>query len=205
VDQAVLIVARRDFPPNDLKEFVAYVKANSDKLNMAHAGVGSITHFAGLLLNSVIGAKPAMIPFNGSAPAINALVAGQVDYMCDPVSDIVQQVEAGTMKVYATGTAVRNPALPNIPTAKEAGLPEFVVSAWYALFAPKGTPQPVLDTLTAALDKALDDDTVRKRLSDLGCEIPDKSRRGQAALASLVKSEVARWSTIIKAANVKGE
>ena len=205
LDQAVLIIARRDFPPNDLKEFVAYVKFNSDKLNMAHAGVGSITHFTCLLLNSVIGAKPAMIPFNGSAPAINALVAGQVDYMCDPVSDIVQQVEAGTMKVYATGTAVRNPALPNIPTAKEAGLPEFAVSAWYALFAPKGTAQPVLDTLTAALDKALDDDTVRKRLSDLGCEIPDKSRRGQAALASLVKSEVARWSTIIKAANVKGE
>jgi Tripartite tricarboxylate transporter family receptor len=130
-----------------LKEFVAYVKANSDKLNMAHAGVGSITHFTCLLLNSVIGANPAMIPFNGSAPAINALVAGQVDYMCDPVSDIVRQVEAGTMKVYATGTAVRNPALPNIPTAKEAGLPEFAVSAWYALFASKGTPQPVLDTL----------------------------------------------------------
>jgi tripartite-type tricarboxylate transporter receptor subunit TctC len=118
VDQAVLIVARRDFPPNNLKEFVTYVKANSDKLNMAHAGVGSITHFTCLLLNSVIGANPAMIPFNGSAPAINALVAGQVDYMCDPVSDIVQQVEAGTMKVYATGTAVRNPALPNIPTAR---------------------------------------------------------------------------------------
>jgi tripartite-type tricarboxylate transporter receptor subunit TctC len=147
----------------------------------------------------VIGAKPAMIPFNGSAPAINAPVAGQVDYMCDPISDIVQQVEAGTMKVYATGTAVRNPALPNVPTAKETGLPEFAVSAWYALFAPKGTPQPVLDTLTSA------DDTVRRRLSDLGCEIPDKSRRGQAALANLVKSEVARWSTIINAANVKAK
>jgi putative tricarboxylic transport membrane protein len=203
VDQAVLIVARRDLPPNDLKEFVAYLKANSEKLNMAHAGVGSITHFTCLLLNTVVGAKPTMIPFNGSAPAINAMVAGQVDYMCDPISDIVQQVQAGTMKVYATGTAERNPALPNVPTSKEAGLPEFAVSAWYGLFAPKGTPKAVLDPLSAALDKALDDDTVRKRLSDLGCDIPGKSKRGQEALGALVKNEVVRWSSIIRAASSK--
>jgi tripartite-type tricarboxylate transporter receptor subunit TctC len=105
------------------------------------------------------------------------------------------------MKVYATGTAERNPALPNIPTTQEAGLPEFAVSAWYGLFAPKATPKAVLDTLTDALDKALDDETVRKRLSDLGCDIPAKPKRGQAELASLVKNEVARWSSIIRAAS----
>jgi tripartite-type tricarboxylate transporter receptor subunit TctC len=203
VDQAVLIIARRIFPPNDLREFVAYLKANAEKLNMAHAGIGSITHFTCLLLNTVVGVKPTMVPFNGSAPAINALVGGQVDYMCDPISDIVQQVQAGTMKVYATAMGRRNPALPNVPTTKEAGLPEFEASAWYGLFAPKGTPKAVLDTLSDALDKALDDDTVRKRLADLGCDIPDKSKRGQAALASLVKSEIARWSPIIRAASSK--
>jgi tripartite-type tricarboxylate transporter receptor subunit TctC len=203
VDQAVLIIARKNFPADDLKGFLAELRTNSEKLNMAHAGVGSITHFTCLLLDAVVGAKPTLVPFNGSAPAINALVAGQVDYMCDPISDIVQQVQAGTIKVYATGTAKRSAALPNIPTTAEAALPEFSVSAWYGLFAPKATPQPVLDTLTAALDKALDDDTVRKRLSDLGCDIPDKGKRGQAELAKLVKSEIARWTPIIRSASTR--
>jgi tripartite-type tricarboxylate transporter receptor subunit TctC len=203
VDQAVLIVARKDFPPHDMKEFIAYVKANADKLNMAHAGVGSISHFSCLLLNEILGAKPTLVPFSGGAPSINAMVGGQVDYMCEPISDVVQQVKAGTLKVYATGTAERNPALPDLPTAKEAGLPAFEVSAWYGLFAPKGTPQAVLDALTDALDKALDDETVRKRLSDLGCNIPAKPARGQGALASLVKNEIARWSPIIRAASSK--
>ena len=165
---------------------------------------GSITHFSCLLLDALVGAKPTLVPFNGSAPAISALVGGQVDYMCDPISDIVQQVQAGTIKVYATGTPRRSAALPNIPTAAEAGLPEFSVSAWYGLFAPKATPQPVLDTLTAALDKALDDDTVRKRLSDLGCDIPDKGKRGQAELAKLVKSEIARWTPVIRVGEHQG-
>jgi tripartite-type tricarboxylate transporter receptor subunit TctC len=203
VDQAVLIIARKDFPADDLKGFLGQLRANSDKLNMAHAGIGSITHFSCLMLNALVGAKPTLVPFNGSAPAINALVGGQVDYMCDPISDIVQQIEAGTIKVYATGTAKRSAALPNVPTTTEAGLPEFAVSAWYGLFAPKATPQPVLDTLTAALDKALDDDTVRKRLSGLGCDIPDKGKRGQVALASLVKAEIARWAPIIRSATTR--
>jgi tripartite-type tricarboxylate transporter receptor subunit TctC len=201
VDQVVLIAARKDFPPNNLGEFIAYVRANSTKLNIAHAGVGSISHFTCLLLDAVLGAKPTMVPFNGTAPAINAMVAGQIDYMCDPISDIVQQFQAGTIKVYAIGTAERHPALPDIPTAKEAGLPQFEVSAWYSLFAPKDTPKPILDILSAALDKSLDDDTVRKRMSDLGCDIPIRSQRGQQALADLVRSDVARWSSIIRAAS----
>ncbi len=204
VDQAVVIVARKTLPPNDLKEFAAYLKANGDKLNMAHSGIGSISHFSGLLLNRVIGATPTLVPFSGGAPAVNALIGGQVDFMCEPISDIVQQVQAGTVKVYGTGMPERNPALPNVPTTTEAGLPDFQVSAWYALFAPKGTPQAVLDALSDALDKALDDDKVRKRLVDLGCNIPAKSKRGQKELAALVKSEIARWSPIIRAASSKG-
>jgi Tripartite tricarboxylate transporter family receptor len=117
---------------------------------MAHAGVGSITHFTCLLLNSTLGVKPTMVPFNGGAPALNALVGSQVDYMCDTIPNIVQQVQSGAIKAYAIGTTERNPALPNVPTSKEAGLPEFQASAWSALFAPKGTPKPILDKLTEA-------------------------------------------------------
>jgi len=205
VDQAVLIVARKDFPARDLAEFAAYLKANSAKLNMAHAGVGSITHFTGLLLNSIVGANPTLVPFTGSAPAITALVAGQVDYICDPITDIAPQVQAGTLKAYAIGTPTRNAALPDVPTSREAGMPEFAVSAWYGLFAPKETPQPILDVLTSALDRLLDDEGVRKRLIDVGCDIPEKARRGQQQLAALVKNEIARWTPIIKAVSVKSE
>jgi putative tricarboxylic transport membrane protein len=201
----IVIAARKDFPAKDLKEFMAYARANPDKLNMAHAGVGSITHFTGLMLNAMIGIKPTLVPFSGSAPAINALVAGQVDYICDPTPDIVQQLQGGTLKVYAVAAPTRSPVLPDAPTTIEAGLPEFQVIAWYGLFAPKGTPKPILDKLSNALDVALDNESVRKRLLDLGCDIPDKAQRGPEQLAALVKSEIARWGPIIKAANVRNE
>src|SRR5262247_692496 len=197
----ILIVARKDFPANDLREFMAYARANPDKLNMAHAGVGSITHFTCLMLNAMIGIKPTQVPFSGSAPAINALVAGQVDYICDPTPDIVQQLQGGTLKVYAVAAPKRSPVLPDAPTTIEAGLPEFQVLAWYGLFAPKGTPKPILDRLSGALDAALDNESVRKRLLDLGCDIPDRAQRGPEQLAALVQSEIARWEPIIKAAN----
>jgi tripartite-type tricarboxylate transporter receptor subunit TctC len=196
----VVILGKKTFPPKDLKEFVSYVKANVEHLNMAHAGVGSVSFTTCLLLNHLLHVKPVTIPYNGTGPAMNALVAGQVDYMCDQIVNVVPQVQGGTIKAYAVGTPERNPALPNLPTSKEAGLPDFQASAWNALFAPKGTPKPVLDSLTAALDKALDDDYSRKRLLELGSDLPDKARRGQQPLAALVKSEVAKWSPIIKAA-----
>jgi tripartite-type tricarboxylate transporter receptor subunit TctC len=196
----VLILAKKDFPPKDLKEFVTYVKANAEKLNMAHAGVGSVSFTTCLLLNSILGIKPTSIPFNGTGPALTALISGQVDYMCDQIVNVVQQVESGQIKAYAIGTPERSPALQNVPTSKEAGLPEFQAQAWNALFAPKGTPQPVLDKLSDALDKALDDEQTRKRLLELGSVLPDKAGRGQQALAALVKSEIDRWTPIIKAA-----
>ena len=196
----VLILARKDFPPKDLKEFVTYMKANVDKLNMAHAGVGSVSFTTCLLLNSILAVKPTSIPFNGTGPALTALISGQVDYMCDQIVNVVQQVQAGQIKGYAVGTPERNPALPNVPTSKEAGLPAFQAQAWNALFAPKGTPQPILDKLTDALDKALDDEQTRKRLLELGSVLPGKAERGQQPLASLVKSEIERWTPIIKAA-----
>jgi tripartite-type tricarboxylate transporter receptor subunit TctC len=198
-------VARKDFPPKDLKEFATYVKANFEKLNMAHGGVGSNSFNFGLALNSVLGVKPTMVPFNGNAPAANAMIGGQVDYMLAAISEVGPQVQSGTVKAYATGAAGRNPALPNVPTSREAGLPEFQASPWFALFAPKGTPQPILDTLTDALDKALDDQNLRKRVLELGGDVPGKAKRGQQQLAALVKSEITRWTPIIKAANITGE
>jgi tripartite-type tricarboxylate transporter receptor subunit TctC len=137
---------------------------------------------------------------------MNAMIGGQIEYMCDGgIAVSVPQVQSGPIKAYAIAAERRSPILPNVPTSKEAGLPEFQVSGWLALFAPRGTPKPILDKLTAALDKALDDDNSRKRLLDLGNEIPDKANRGQQELAALVKSEIARWTPIIKAANVKAQ
>jgi len=203
VETPTFIVARKDFPPKDLKEFVAYAKANAEKLNMAHAGVGSTTFTFGLLLNTLLGVKPTIVPFNGAAPAMNALVGGQVDYMCLGSAEGGPQVQAGTIKAYAIGGTKRHPALPNVPTTKEAGLPEFQGLTWFALFAPKDVPRPILDGLTDALDKALDDNNVRKRLLDIGGDIPGKAKRGQQPLVALVRSEIARWTPIIKAANIK--
>ena len=196
----ILILAKKDFPAKDLKEFVTYVKANEKKLNLAHAGVGSVSFTTCLLLNHILQVKPTSIPYQGTGPSMNALVGGQVDYMCDQIVNAVPQVLGGTIKAYAIGTDERNPALPDVPTAKEAGLPDFQASAWNALFAPKGTPKAAVDKLSAALSTALDDAATRKRLLDLGSDIPGKDRRGGPALAALVKSEIAKWSPVIKAA-----
>ena len=201
----LIIAARKDFPPKDLKEFVAYLKANDSTLNQAHAGVGSIFFTTCLLLNSILGVKPTLVPFSGGAPAMNALVAGQVDYMCADIVTGGPQLEPGRIKVYAIASAARNPAMPNVPTTTEGGLPAFQASAWNGLFAPKATPKPILDKLVDALDKALDDEGTRKRLSVLGGDIPDKSKRGPQPFLALVKSEIARWTPIIQAANVKVE
>jgi tripartite-type tricarboxylate transporter receptor subunit TctC len=199
----LIIAAKKEFPAKDLKEFIAYVKANSASLNQAHAGVGSIFFTTCLLLNSLVGAKPTLVPFNGGAPAMNALLGGQVDYMCADIITGGTHHEGGKIKVFAISSAARNPAMPSVPTAAEAGLPDFKVSAWNGLFAPKGTPKPIVDKLADALDKALDDDATRKRMLVLGCDIPEKSQRGPAPFLALVKSEIARWSPIIKGANVK--
>jgi tripartite-type tricarboxylate transporter receptor subunit TctC len=194
----VLLVAKKDFPAKDLKEFVAYVQKNADKMNQAHAGIGSVSHVTCLLLNSIMKVKPTAVPFNGTGPALNALVGGQVDYMCDQIVSVVAQVNAGTIKAYAIGTAERNPALPNVPTTKEAGLPEFQAQAWNALFAPKGTPPEIVAKLNETYMKGLEDETTRKRLLELGSVLPDKNGQTPAALLKLVQSEVARWNPILK-------
>jgi tripartite-type tricarboxylate transporter receptor subunit TctC len=203
VETPEVLVTRPDLPPNSLKEFAAYAKANESKLNMAHSGVGSISYVGCLLLNSAIGIKPTLVPFTGSTPATQALMAGQVDYFCDPILAQLPHIRAGALKGLAIAATSRNALLPDIPTSAEQGLPQFNASPFYALFAPKGTPAAVVDTLVAALDKGLDDADARKRLNDLGSAVPDKSQRGPAALAALVRSEMARLAPILKAAAQK--
>jgi tripartite-type tricarboxylate transporter receptor subunit TctC len=198
-----LLVVRKDFPANSLREFVAYAKSNPDKLNVGHAGLGSVSYIGRLLLHAAIGIKPTMIPFTGTAPVLNAMLAGQVDYECDPVLGTLSQVQAGNVKALAVAAKKRSPLLPDVPTSHEQGLPEFDIAPFYAVFVPTGTPQAVVDKLADALSKGLNEEAVQKRLTDLGAESVQQSRRGPQALANLVKSESARLMPILKAAAEK--
>jgi tripartite-type tricarboxylate transporter receptor subunit TctC len=196
----ILIVARKDFPAANLREFIAKVKDPAAKVKQAHAGVGSVSFTTCTLLTSQLGAKSIVAAYRGTGPALNDLVGGQVDYMCDQIVNLVEQVKGGSIRAYAIATTERSLALPNVPTTKEAGLPEYQVSAWNALFGPKGIPQDVAAKLNATLVAALDDAATRKRLLELGSVIPDKAGRSPQALQKLVESEVARWNPILKAA-----
>jgi len=198
-----LLVVRKDFPANNLKEFVGYAKANPEKLNVGHAGLGSVSYIGCLLLHAAIGIKPTMIPFTGTAPVLNAMLGGQVDYECDPVLGTLSQVQAGNVKALAVAARKRSPLLPDVPTSHEQGLPEFDIAPFYAVFVPSGTPQVVVDKLAAALSKGLDEQAVQKRLTELGADSVEQSRRGPKALADLVKSEAARLTPVLKAAAEK--
>jgi tripartite-type tricarboxylate transporter receptor subunit TctC len=200
----ILIVARKDFPAADLQSFVQRMKSPEAKVKQAHAGVGSVSFTTCTLLTSQVGAKNIVVAYRGTGPALNDLVGGQVDYMCDQIVNVVEQVRAGTIQAYGIATAERSPALPDVPTTKEAGLPDYQVSAWNALFAPKGTPKDIVAKLNDTLVKALDDEATRKRLLDLGSVIPEGAGRSPEALNTLVVNEVARWLPILKAASTAG-
>ncbi len=198
--QPVILATRKGFPANSLKEFVTYAKANQSKLNMAHAGIGSVSHTTCLLMHHEIGIKTTMVPFTGTAPVLNAMLGEQVDYVCDPILGPAGHIRAGTLKGLAIATDKRHALLPDVPTSAEGGLPGWQAAPFYAIFAPKGTPQAVIDRLSDALDKGLDDETVRKRLSDLGAVITEKKDRGPKPLAAMVKSEMDRLIPILKSA-----
>jgi tripartite-type tricarboxylate transporter receptor subunit TctC len=198
-----LLVVRKDFPANNLKEFIAYAKSNASKLNVGHAGLGSVSYIGCLLLNAAIGIKPTMVPFTGTAPVLNAMLGGQIDYECDPVLGTLSQVRAGTVKALAIAAKKRSPMLPDVPTSHEQGLPEFDCAPFYGVFVPSGTPQPVIEKLTEALNKGLSEEPVQKRLADLGADIVEPSRRGPKALADLVKSESDRLMPVLRTAAEK--
>lgn len=197
----ILIVAKKDFAAKDLKEFVSYVKANPDKVNEAHAGLGSVSWTTCTLLKAQLGTqKINAVAYRGTGPALNDLVSGQIDFMCDQIVSVAEQVKAGTIKAYAIASAERSPALPDVPTTKEAGLPDYQIEAWNGIAAPKGTPQPIVDRLVDALDKALKDENTRKRLLDLGTVIPNDKDRTPAGFAALIKRDADKLDPALKGA-----
>jgi tripartite-type tricarboxylate transporter receptor subunit TctC len=194
-----VVVARKDFPAKDLKEFVDYLKKNGDKVKQAHGGIGASSHMACLLFNSIADVKPMSVAYRGTAPAMNDLVAGHVDYLCEQAVSVAGAISGGQVKALAVSANDRLASLPDVPTAKEAGV-DYQMSIWAGIFAPKGTPKPVVDKLAAALAKALDDPAVQKRMSDLGGSIPSKDERTPARFEKFVMAQIAHWSPILQAA-----
>ena len=198
-----VLVVRKDFPADNFRDFVAYAKTNPEKLNVGHAGLGSVSYIGCLILHSALGIKPTMIPFTGTAPVLNAMLSGQVDYECDPVLGTLSQVQAGNVKALVVAARKRSPLLPDVPTSYEQGLPEFDIAPFYAVFVPTGTPQAIVDKLADTLSKGLNEDAVKKRLAELGAETVEQERRGPNALTDLIKAESARLLPILKAATEK--
>ena len=201
-DTPMTIVARQNFPAKDLKEVIAYVKANKDKVTYANAGLGAASHLCGMLFMSAIQTELTTVPYQGTAPAMNDLLGGQVDFMCDQTTNTTSQIKGGRVKVYAVTTKARVPSLPDVPTAHEAGLPNFEVVVWHGLYAPKGTPKPVVATLTKAMQAAIKDPTVKQRFAELGAESVADNRATPEAHRSFLKAEIEKWGPIIKKAGV---
>lgn len=199
----VAVVARKDFPAADLGAFVAHVKANGSKVQQAHGGVGASSHMACLLFNSQLDLKPTSIPYRGTGPAINDLVGGHVDYFCEQVVSVAPMVSTGTIKAYGVTGHGRSPAIPAVPTMTEGGFPQYQMSIWSGVFAPKKTPKAAIDKLADALDKALESPEVQKKIFELGGALPAKEERTPAAFDRFVKAEIARWAPILKAAAEK--
>jgi tripartite-type tricarboxylate transporter receptor subunit TctC len=195
-----VIVARKDFPAGDLREFVDYLKQNGERVKQAHGGVGASSHMACLLFTVRAGVKPSLVAYRGTAPALNDLIGGHVDFLCEQVVSVAPQIAAGTIKAYAVSSNERLSTLPDVPTAKEAGI-DYQMSIWAGIFAPKGTPKPILAKLAAALDKSLDDSGVSAKVAELGGSIPPKSERTPAKFSRFVQEEIARWSPVLQAAS----
>jgi tripartite-type tricarboxylate transporter receptor subunit TctC len=198
------IVSKKTLTTANLKEFIAYVKAKGSAISYGHAGVGSISHVAGLVFNAQFGLTPNLIPYRGTGPVLQDMVAGQIDYTVDQSLNVIPQIKAGTIKAYAVAAPERLLSIPDVPTTKEAGV-DFIFSAWNAMVAPKDTPKDIVEKLVAALNTALDDPAVKARYVELGSSAPQGADRGPAGLQKLVESEVARITPVIKAAGVKAE
>ena len=195
-----VILARRDFPPKDLRAFVDYLKNNGERVRQAHGGIGSSSHMACLLFTSTIGVKPTLVAYRGVDQAVSNLAGGHVDFSCDAAVSASSHVAAGTLRAYGTSGNERLAVLPDVPTAKEAGV-DYQMSIWNGMFAPHGTPKDVVEKLAQALDRALDDPAIRKRMGELGGAVPAKAERAPAHFAAFVKAEIARWTPMLRAAS----
>jgi tripartite-type tricarboxylate transporter receptor subunit TctC len=196
------LIAKKDFPPKDVKELIPYVKANKDKVTYAHAGVGSASHLCGMLFLSTIGADVTTVPYKGTGPAMTDLIGGQVDFMCDQTTNTTQQIKGGTVKAYAVTTKKRVASLPNLPTLEEAGMKGFEVTIWHGMWAPHGTPKAAIDKIVAALQTALKDPGLTKKFEELGTEPEAQARATPEVLRAYLKSEIEKWGPIIKKAGI---
>jgi len=201
-DVPMTFIARKDFPPKDMKELIAYVKANKDKVTYANAGVGAASHLCGMLFMTAIQTDLTTVPYKGTGPAMTDLMGGQVDFMCDQTTNTTPQIKGGKVKAYAVTTSTRVKSLPDLPTVQEAGIKDFHVGVWHGLWAPKGTPKPVIDKLAAALQAALKDPSVVTKFAELGTEPVPQDQATPAALAKHLKAEVDKWAPIIKKAGI---
>ena len=198
----MLVVSKTAIPAKTLKELLDWLTANQNKATLGTAGVGSGAHFSGVYLQSLIGTKASYVPYRGTGPALQDLVAGQIDIIVDQASNSLPQVQAGSIRAYAVTDSKRLAAALDVPTVDEAGLPGFHVSLWSGLWVPKGTPKDIVSKLNGAVRAALDDPAVQKRYAELGLEPPAQAQRTPEALRAHQKAEVAKWWPVIKAANV---
>ena len=202
VDVPMTLLGRKDFPANNFAELQSYVRANKDKVSLANAGLGAVSHLCGLLLQAQMGVELTTVPYSGTGPAMNALLGGQVDMLCDQTTQTVPLIKDGRVKVFGVTTLNRLAALPNVPTLDEQGLKGFEVKVWHGIYAPKGTPQPVLDKLGAALRFAMQDPMVKQRLADLSSDIVPESKMTGVNLKSHLEAEIAKWGPVIKKAGI---
>jgi len=198
----MLVVAKKDLPVKDFKEFVAYVKANASKMNYGTGGVGATSHLTCLFLDSLLGVQPTHVPFRGSGPALNALLGGQVDYVCDQTVGVIPSIQAGLVNGLVVATDQRISVAPNVPTSVEQGLTDFQAIGWNALFAPKGTSKDIVEKLNAAARASMKDESTRKRLLDLGIILPTEAEQTPAFLGQHVAREIDKWVPVIKKAGV---
>ena len=200
-----VLLVRKDFPAGSLPEFTAYAKANEAKLQFGSGGAGSTTHMVCVLLNMALGLNTTHIPYRGTGPALQDLVGGRLDYQCEPLPTALPLIQGNAAKPLALLARKRSDVVPQIPTADEQGLKDFEVLSWNALFLPKGTPEPILRRLNAAMSEALDTPWVRERLEKLGLEVPERQQRTPEYLASFLASEIKKWAAPIKASGVSVE
>ncbi|MGB7671649.1 MAG: tripartite tricarboxylate transporter substrate-binding protein [Pseudolabrys sp.] len=200
-----VVVSKKDVPAKDLKELIAWVKANQDKVLVGTSGIGAATHLGGIMFENLTGTHVQFVPFRGTGPSMQALVGGQIDLIFDQLSSSLPQLQAGTIRSYAVMAQTRATAAPDIPTVDEAGLATFYLPVWHGMWVPKGTPKDIISKLNGAVVESLADATVRQRLADIGQEIYPREQQTPEALGAYHKAEIKKWWPIVKATGIKVE
>ena len=202
LDVPMTLLARKDFPAENLQQLIAYVKANKDKVTLANAGLGAVSHLCGMMFMSAIATDLTTVPYKGTGPAMTDLLGGQVDLLCDQTTQTVPMIRDGRVKIYGVTSTSRLAALPNVPTLDEQGLKGFEVKVWHGVYTPKGTPREITEKLNRALREALADAAVVKRMSDLSSDIPPAGKISPEGLRTHLQAEIAKWGPVIKKAGV---